>query len=866
MKKLTRLALAVSTALFLVPCLLLAQAQQGQQGQDDKETDHGFVDFGVRFATGDVYGRPDLPFNPPVSTSKFNEYRDVRDGFYLRRADIHFDNILGTHNYVSLQAQSAVYRDQSYLATFGEYGHFKVQFRYDEIPHIYSNTTRTLFTELTPGSSPNCGGVSCVQWTFPALIRQSLQAPVAPGNSLPNVINTQLVPQENFITPRILRQGGTLFSNYAVTPHWTFYGMYFRESQRGNRPIGLIMNSSPSASVTAGFGAELPEPIRYYNNLIRAGVDYTRHSLVFDTSYIGSFFQNDLNSMSWDNPFRLTDETAANPLTGRMALYPNNQYNQFNLATGMDLTKYLHFTASITPGWIRQNQAFLPYTTNTAINTCGDGTQPCTSLSVLPENSLHGDVQTLAMNYVLTSNPWKNIQLTANYRHYDYNDNTAVRTFTPVQGDVGAPSPNDNTPFGFNRKDIEVSGNWYFAKRSSFKVGYEGEWMDRSNRDVAHSMENAVFTAADWSPMRDLLFRVSYRHANRQPDRYQDDTVTDPITGAEVTCTDTDVQFTADQRCLRRFDEAARLQDSGDAMVQYNVNDRFTITGFAGTLQNNYNLKGGTNSPTALNFLTGAAATTNPYYLYGVLKDLSWNYGFDLDYSLSSQLTVFAEYSYQFYNYRMVSRNRTPPPAGLTILTCSGCDTANNDWQSTQREPVNIYSAGIDYYPTKKMSISTYYSLSAGNAYVNSRFLGDPTITTGANQFLLTGTNAAVNYPSTVNRTHEVGFLLKYRLTERFTPRFEYRYQQWDNRDYQTTVMTPYMGCVSPPPPSAVVPGCTNPILNSSTSPTPLPGALSPFYPGFVVGDPSAARYLFLGVDQPSYHAHIIMATLEYRF
>ena len=45
-----------------------------------------------------------------------------------------------------------------------------------------------------------------------------------------------------------------------------------------------------------------------------------------------------------------------------------------------------------------------------------------------------------------------------------------------------------------------------------------------------------------------------------------------------------------------------------------------------------------------------------------------------------------------------------------------------------------------------------------------------------------------------------------------------------------------------------------------------LPGAVSPFYPGFVVGDPSAARYLFLGVDQPSYHAHTVMATLEYRF
>jgi hypothetical protein len=149
---------------------------------------------------------------------------------------------------------------------------------------------------------------------------------------------------------------------------------------------------------------------------------------------------------------------------------------------------------------------------------------------------------------------------------------------------------------------------------------------------------------------------------------------------------------------------------------------------------------------------------------------------------------------------------------------------------------------------------------------VDSHFLGDPTILAGPDAFLLTGTSAAVPYPETVDRSHEVGVIFKYKLTDRLTPKIEYRYQQWDSRDYQTTVMTPYMGCVSPAPPSAPVVGCTNPILNSSTSPTPLPGATSPFYPGFVVGDPSSARYLFLGVDQPSYHAHTVMATLEYRF
>ena len=88
-------------------------------GQEQKEPDHGYVDFGVRVVTGDVYGRPDLPFQPSLSSSQFNEYQDVRDGFYLRRLDVKFDNALHTKDYFRLQSQSTLYHDQGYLATFG---------------------------------------------------------------------------------------------------------------------------------------------------------------------------------------------------------------------------------------------------------------------------------------------------------------------------------------------------------------------------------------------------------------------------------------------------------------------------------------------------------------------------------------------------------------------------------------------------------------------------------------------------------------------------------------------------------------------------------------------------------------------------
>ena len=55
------------------------------------------------------------------------------------------------------------------------------------------------------------------------------------------------------------------------------------------------------------------------------------------------------------------------------------------------------------------------------------------------------------------------------------------------------------------------------------KVGYEGEIMDRSHRDVEHSTENGFVAAIDSAPRKDLSFRVSYRDRARNPEQYLDD-------------------------------------------------------------------------------------------------------------------------------------------------------------------------------------------------------------------------------------------------------------------------------------------------------------------------------------------------------
>jgi hypothetical protein len=245
-----------------------------------------------------------------------------------------------------------------------------------------------------------------------------------------------------------------------------------------------------------------------------------------------------------------------------------------NFAGAFDASKHVRVMGSGTNGWLRQNDAFLPYTVNTAI----------TGLTPLPASSLNGEKQTLAMNWTAVSNVSQNLQLEAKYRHYDYTNHTAVFELTPIAGDVigansnatgqaapGVAETAGRSNPGFNRKTLELSGNYFFTKRSAAKFGWESEWFDRSHRDVARSVENSVFGSVDFSPTRDLLLRVSGRHQNRRPHEYQDEAASDPLTGAEISCTSTSAVFTEEQRCHRRFDEAARILDRGDVLLQYNL-------------------------------------------------------------------------------------------------------------------------------------------------------------------------------------------------------------------------------------------------------------------------------------------------------
>ena len=230
--------------LSLMLTLLIAPVALFSQNKDNDQPPPvaGVVELGSRWIWGDVYGRPDLPFDPSLKTSKYNEYRDLRDGFFIPRVRLSMDDIAGSKYFLDAQSNNSIYRDQSYLATFGRWNRFKVQFRYDEIPHTYSNTARTLYTETAPGVL-----------TIPLLTRNALQGLARTSTSLPSVIQSQLVPSMNFIVPAIERRAGTVLFAYNISSYWDLLASYSREHESGSRPIGL--NLQTPARVLPSLGA-----------------------------------------------------------------------------------------------------------------------------------------------------------------------------------------------------------------------------------------------------------------------------------------------------------------------------------------------------------------------------------------------------------------------------------------------------------------------------------------------------------------------------------------------------------------------------------------------------------------------------------
>ena len=177
--------------------------------------------------------------------AKFNEYRDIRNG-PTGQFDIQYERGKVLPGFYG---QEVGRKDQSYDLYGGQWGSFRYDFKYDELPHNFTEHAKTFYSGL--------GGANLTY------------TPQPPSTFLPNT-NPATWNTFDYSVDRKNYSGG--FKLDMLKPF--FFGVSAaREERKGVMPIGAA-GTSPG-----GISLELPAPVNYLTDTIRLEAGYLKNPL-----------------------------------------------------------------------------------------------------------------------------------------------------------------------------------------------------------------------------------------------------------------------------------------------------------------------------------------------------------------------------------------------------------------------------------------------------------------------------------------------------------------------------------------------------------------------------------------------------------
>jgi MtrB/PioB family decaheme-associated outer membrane protein len=425
----------------------------------------GSVDFGLRLT--DVSG----------DAARYQRFRDLGDGGFLDRAWI---ERRGSNWNLQAAAGKVGRRDQWYWGEYKHSGRLKVTLFYDEIPLLMSDDTRTLYTIGSPGVLSVSDTVQAAAQTSAA----SLSGAVAGLQSFRLQSRRRIGRLDLVFRPT--REIDVKFSLVNTT-------------REGTMPYGASFGFSSAAEVSA--------PIDTRTTDLVAGVEWVKSNRSLRVSYNGSWFDNHVPSLVWDNPWRAVDSATAGSSQGRMALWPDSTLQAVTAAGWLKMAGRTHLNGSVTIGTGSQNEALLPFTIN-----------PQIAPLPLSRATAEAEVRNVAVNLGLTSRPNSKVWLSARLRYYDsenrmpaFHDASYVRMDQLVRTLHGEPT----APFSFTRQNVDLDASFTPRPFAALRVGYSRDTTDRDGRIFAQTVDDVFRASVDTSAKGWLTIRGIVEHAVR---------------------------------------------------------------------------------------------------------------------------------------------------------------------------------------------------------------------------------------------------------------------------------------------------------------------------------------------------------------
>ncbi|HUL71832.1 MAG TPA: MtrB/PioB family outer membrane beta-barrel protein [Vicinamibacterales bacterium] len=433
----------------------------------------GWVDFGIRGSsiTGD--------------TARYNRYRDLGDGLFAQT--LRFSREEKGYE-VSANAVNVARNDAYYEGRLVKPGKLKGWITFDQIPMLMSNTTETLYREVSPGVFRVDNSL---QQTMQATTANAAKAAVLNAFAANNAQTFDLGSQRHL---------GEVGTQYLLNPETAVNVKVSYMSRHGAIPLGNSFGIGSAISV------ENPAPVDQHSTDFDVNAEHQAGRVLFRLGYTGSFFRNDTTQIIFDNANILTD-TAAASSQGRATLPPSNNWQNVTGLVAYTMSHHSRLLGAVSFGSLSDVDAtIIPNTINSV-----------TPVTPLERSSVDGKARTTAVNLSFTSSPARNVGVDVKYRMTDYKNETPAWT-------VAQRIPYDNTPtvgpfdaarYGGARNYFDGAVTFHTVADSNVRVGYMLNQANYEDRIFTSSKENSFYISFDRLASDWLMLHTKYEYDHR---------------------------------------------------------------------------------------------------------------------------------------------------------------------------------------------------------------------------------------------------------------------------------------------------------------------------------------------------------------
>jgi len=619
--------------------------------------------------------RWELGFRSTTTTGdefRYQRYQDLANGLASK---IWFGK--ETHaSAFDFNAANVGYNDQAYSVKYNKFGKMKFTVDYTGQPLNYANNTLTPYTYA--GNNV---------WTLDAAARTSVQAGtpgvVGIGSTAATNVATIFRPLATNFPMSAQRDKLNVGLSYRVNDYANVDFKYGMTKKSGNQPWG--------ASFAFNDATNIPMALDNTVNEFTAGVEAAKPAWgMVRAEYQGSFFKNQFESLTWDNPLRATDYFLAKPYSivapatvggawvlngpwdnsgysngrgpafGRLSLPPSSQMNALRLSGLYKMPNHTTLNGQFSFANMTQDEALLPLTANTTIaNAATYAAIP--GLANPSRASAQAEVRSINGMLNFATRPTEFFAFDMKYRFNDHDNQTPFYDYSYNVRFDAVPEyvPGDGTEqFDIRQNTMETGATIMVPHRfTALKVGYIMDDFKRSGRA--------------YSDMTDYTLRMSL-------DAYQNKygSVRAILENTTRIGSGFDLMSIEDggaQGGLRFYDDADMDRAKSTLIVSLTPHDKFDVNVTVAMLDDEYKGEG---------------------HEFGLLSNKTSSYNLSANVYATDRITFGANYGMDKVTTNQKSRNANPPSG--VVGAYESWDDPKRDWFLDNEDKVKTAGVWVD--------------------------------------------------------------------------------------------------------------------------------------------------------------------------